>query len=99
EHRRLLLSLIALAAGKPLLLADDYALSPRALLEASAQAEITLAVPPREDLEGLGLAELETELRSVETECLENDVACELPRLAVALVAVPEQEAAGARAE
>ncbi len=80
------------AAGKPLLLADDYALSARMLVEMAARAEITLTVPPREDLEGLGLAECLAELQEAEAECFEEEMACSLPRLAVDIAAVPEQE-------
>jgi phosphotransferase system enzyme I (PtsI) len=91
-QRRHLLDLTQSSAGKPLLLADDYALPSRALVEAAAHAEITLAVPPREELAGLGLAELATELQAAETECFEEEIAGSLPRLAANMVALPEEE-------
>jgi hypothetical protein len=90
-QRRRLLAVTELAAGKPLLLADDYALPPRALVEAAAQAEITLAVPPRDDLEGLGLAEQAAELQAAEAACFEEEIACSAPRLAADITAIPEQ--------
>jgi hypothetical protein len=80
-QRRSLRALAERAAGKPLLLADDYALPPRAVLEGTALADITLVVPPRSDLEGLGLAELAEELKAAEAECFAEEVDCAVPLL------------------
>lgn len=83
--RRSLLRLLSLTTGKPLLLADDYLLPPLALLEAAAHADIVLAEPPREELEGLGLEELASELWEAQGQCFEEDIACGMPRLAAGL--------------
>jgi phosphotransferase system enzyme I (PtsI) len=80
-QRRSLLALAERAVGKPLLIADDYALSPRAVLEETALADITLIVPPRSDLEGLGLAELAEELKAAEAECFAEEVDFAVPLL------------------
>ncbi|HZT44328.1 MAG TPA: hypothetical protein VFA07_19335 [Chthonomonadaceae bacterium] len=87
-QRRSLLSLLSLTTGKPVLLADDYALPPLALLEAAAQADIVLAEPPRDDLEGLGLEELASELWEAQGQCFEQDIACGMPRLAARLTSL-----------
>jgi phosphotransferase system enzyme I (PtsI) len=82
-QRRNLLALIDKAAGKPLLLADEYALPPMLLLETALRAEIMLAVPLEPHLDGLGLAEFGAELNDAQAECLANDAPCERPKLAV----------------
>lgn len=74
--------LIEQAAGKPLFLSDEYELPPSVVLQAATRADITLAVPPQEDLEGLGLMELSDELTMAEADCLEQELLCSLPRLA-----------------
>ena len=98
RQRRNLFRLADLGAGKPLILSDDYALASTAVLEAADRADITLAVPPREDLAGLGMEEISVEWMETQADCFENDVLCALPRLAVDLVSLPahlslEQEA------
>ncbi|HZO90129.1 MAG TPA: hypothetical protein VFB38_17505 [Chthonomonadaceae bacterium] len=90
-QRRNLFALVERAAGKPLLLSDDYSLPLMTVLEAASRADITLAVPPREELEGLGLTELSAEFETAQAECFENEVVCSLPRLAADIVYVPEQ--------
>jgi hypothetical protein len=82
-QRQNLLALIDQAGGKPLLLADDYALPPMLLLETALRAEIMLAVPLQEHLDGLGLVEFGAELNEAQAECLANDAPCEPPKLAV----------------
>lgn len=83
--RKDLVALIDRTAGKDLILADEYALPPMLLLEASLRAEITLAEPPMPHLDGLGLGELAEELNSAQAECLANDARCALPRLGLLL--------------
>lgn len=84
--RQALRVLTDLAAGKPLIFLDDqYALAPRMVLEAANRADMTVAVPPMEPMDGLGLDELRGELNSALAECLEADIACDLPRLAAYL--------------
>lgn len=87
-QRRNLLELIDHAAGKPLLLADHYALPPMLLLEASLRADLMIAVPLQDHLDGLGLGELGSELNEAQADCLANDAQCELPRLAVLLTSL-----------
>ncbi len=89
--RRELFRLIDAAAGKPLFVSDNFALPFASLLMAAAKADLTLAIPPQESLDGLGFAELLAELREAETECYENDQVCALPRLAADLPSVSER--------
>ena len=84
--RRNLFALLEQSAGKPLILSDQYTLPLVTILEASMRANITLAVPPREDLEGLGLREQVEEFQAAEAECIENNVECSPPRLAANVV-------------
>ncbi len=83
--------LIDLAAGKPLIISDDYALSASILLEAAALADITAAVPPRYDLDGSGLTALKDELVEVENECIEAEMFVNLPRLAADITYDPDK--------
>ena len=87
-QRRSLQKLLSLTTGKPLLLVDNYALPILALLETAAHADLVLAEPPREDLEGLGLEELATELWEGQGQCFEEDIACGMPRLAAVLASL-----------
>ncbi len=84
--RRNLFAFLEQAAGKPLILSDHYTLPLVTILEATMRAEITLAVPPRGDLEGLGLREQSEEFAAAEAECIENDVLCSAPHLAANIV-------------
>lgn len=92
KKRQDLLALIEQAGGKDLILADEYAISPMLVLEASLRAEITLAEPPVDHLDGLGLGELAEELNTAQADCLANDARCALPRLGtrLALEALPQ---------
>ena len=83
--RRDLFRLIDASAGKPLFISDRFELPLPTLLMAAAKADLTLAIPPQETLDGLGFAELTAEMRSVETECYEEDQVCAIPRLAADL--------------
>lgn len=84
-QRNALLSLIQQAGGKPLLLADEYALSADLLLEAAVKADLTITCPLMPHLEGLGVGEFGQELNEARADCLANDVLCDVPRLAVHL--------------
>jgi hypothetical protein len=83
---------MARVGGKSLILADDYAFPLTLILEAASRADLTLAVPPRADLEGGGIEELQRELNTVAEELLENDVPYAMPRLAVHLTRVSGQD-------
>ncbi|CCW34568.1 hypothetical protein CWRG_00404 [Chthonomonas calidirosea] len=85
EQRSALLDLTLRCAGKALLIADDYALPPMLLLEACLRADITLAEPVRDYLNGLGIGEFMEELQEAHAECLINQARCALPRLAARL--------------
>ena len=84
-QRNALLNLIQQAGGKPLLLADEYALSANLLLECAVRADLTVACPLMPHLEGLGVGEFGQELNEARADCLANDVLCDVPRLAVQL--------------
>jgi phosphotransferase system enzyme I (PtsI) len=84
-QRRSLFALADQAGGKLLILSDDYALTPMAVVEAAQRAELMLAVPPRVDLEGWGLGELLRELHDAEAECFDRQIPAALPRLAAEL--------------
>ena len=92
-----LFRLIDLAAGKPLFISDRFELPLPTLLMAAAKADLTVAIPPQETLDGLGFTELMAEMRNAETECYEEDKVSALPRLAADLTdatawgAEPEQ--------
>jgi PAS domain-containing protein len=88
DLRRDLNRLIDLSAGKPLFLSDRFTLPLPTVLMAAAKADLTLAIPPQDTLEGLGFAEMLEEMRSAETECYEEDQVCALPRLAADLSGV-----------
>ena len=85
EQREALLQLILQAGGKPLLLADEYALPAPLLLEAAVKADLTIACPLMPHLEGLGVGEMGQELNEARADCLANDVLCDVPRFAVNL--------------
>ncbi len=84
-QRNALMNLIQQAGGKPLLLADDYALSANLLLEAAVKADLTIACPLMPHLEALGVGEFGQELNEARADCLANDMICDVPRLAVHL--------------
>lgn len=84
-QRSALLDLTLRCSGKALLIADDYALPPMLLLEACLRADITLAEPVREYLNGLGIGEFMEELNEAHAECLVNQARCAMPRLGVRL--------------
>lgn len=88
--RRDLNRLIDLSAGKPLFISDRFTLPLPTVLMAAAKADLTVAIPPQEEFEGLGFAELMAEMRSAETECYEEDKVCALPRLAADLGSVAD---------
>ena len=93
DLRRDLFRLIDMTAGKPLFILDRFTLPLPTLLMAAAKADITLAIPPQPTFEGLGFAEMLTEMRSAETECYEEDQVCALPRLAADLGGMSEGSA------
>jgi len=90
ELRRDLFRLIDAVASKPLFISDRFTLPLPTVLMAAAKADLTVAIPPQETLDGLGFAELMAEMRSAETECYEEDQVCALPRLAADLSGVSE---------
>lgn len=89
DLRHDLFRLIDATAGKPLFISDRFTLPLPTLLMAAAKADITLAIPPQENMDGLGFAELLTEIRNAETECYEEDQVCAVPRLAADLGGIP----------
>ena len=84
--RRNLAELISVAQGKPLIISDDYSLPMSLILEAAARADITLALPPRDDLEKLGIGEMREELEAALREDEEDEIALAMPRLAADFV-------------
>ena len=84
--RRNLTELISVAQGKPLYISDDYSLPMPLILKAAARADVTLALPPRNDLENLGIGEMREELKAALREGEEYEAALAMPRLAADLV-------------
>lgn len=82
-----LIELTSLAAGKRLIINDNYTLSPMMLLEACLRADITVSEPIRDELDGIGLGEFSIELNESHAECLANNAHCALPRLAARITA------------
>jgi hypothetical protein len=96
ELRKDLFRLIDAVASKPLLLSDRFTLPLQTVLMAAAKADLTLAIPPQEHLDGLGFAELMAEMRNAETECYEEDQVCAFPRLAADLGSLSDWSEGGA---
>ena len=80
--RKNIFEALAIASGKPIFIADNYELPLILLLEAAGRAEITVALSPRTELTGLGIAEMREELKAALPECEEAGLLCDLPRLA-----------------
>ena len=87
EQRDDLLALVQQAGGKPLLLADNDAISVNALLEAAAKADITVFSSLMPHLEGQGVGELGQELNEARADCLANNEPCDMPRLGIEIPA------------
>ncbi len=82
SQRTAMVDLLDRTSGKPLLLADRYLLAPTVVLEAGLRSDITLAVPPRDHLQSLGLGELTQELAETEADCLSDGSLVAAPKLA-----------------
>ena len=85
EQRQSLLALVQLAASKPLIILDRYALAPMVLLEAALKADLTVTVPLMAHLDGYGVGEFSTELIEGQADCLASDAPCDMPRLGISL--------------
>lgn len=92
--RRNLAELLSAAQGKPIIISDDYALPLLLLLETAARADITLALPPRDDLEKFGIGEMREELEAALREGEEYEPALAMPRLAADFVDLEVDRAA-----
>lgn len=80
--------LIEATAGKTLYISDLYALPLLSILKAGSRADIVLALPPRDDLTGLGFHEMTEELTAVQAQAFEEEIPCGMPRLAANLIAL-----------
>ena len=91
-RKRLLFELVDRAAGKPLIFFDEYSIEPLDLLVAGAQADITVIVPPREGVPGLGLSEWTAQIQEAQEVCLENEIGFQTPRLGADITMLYEDE-------
>ncbi len=78
-QRKLMFAMIHEGAGKPVILADPYALPAMLLCEASAEADITVAAPLSDDPTLPGLPERRAELEKMESSCFDNDIPASIP--------------------